>query len=44
MAVLGLLAPWAFLPLWREGVTLCCIVQASHYGGFSCGGSQALVA
>ena len=24
------------------GVTLCCGAQASHCGGFSCGGTQAL--
>ena len=31
-----------FLPLWRVGATLRCGVRASHCGGFSCCGAQAL--
>ena len=43
LAVLGLrCCAWAFLWLWRAGATLRCGVQASHCGGFSCCGAQAL--
>ena len=31
-----------FLQLWRAGATLCCGARASHCGGFSCCGAQAL--
>ena len=31
-----------FLQLWQAGATLCCGARASHCGGFSCCGAQAL--
>ena len=31
-----------FLWLWRAGATLGCGAWASHFGGFSCYGAQAL--
>ena len=31
-----------FLQLWQVGATLCCGAWASHCGGFSCCGAQAL--
>ena len=43
LAVLGLCwCALAFLWLWRAGATLRCSAQASHGGGFSCCGAQAL--
>ena len=43
LAALGLrFCVRALLWLQRAGATLSCDVQASHYGGFSCRGAQAL--
>ena len=43
LAALGLrCCTWAFLWLRRVGVNLRCGVRASHCGGFSCCGAQAL--
>ena len=33
---------WAFSSCVEQGATLLCSVQASHCGGFSCGGARAL--
>ena len=38
----SLLLHTGFLQLRRGGATLCCSVQASHCGGFSCCGARAL--
>ena len=43
MAVLGLrCCTWAFSSCGERGVALRCAAQASHCGGFSCCGAQAL--
>ena len=42
LAVLGLCCCSGFLWLQRAGATLHCNVQASHRGGLSCCGAQAL--
>ena len=43
LAALGLrCCVQAFLWLWRAGATLHCGAGASHCGGFSCHGAQAL--
>ena len=38
----SLLLRMGFLQLQRAGATLCCGARASHCGGFSCCGAQAL--
>ena len=43
LAALGLCCcARAFSKLWRAGATLHCGARASHCGGFSCCGAQAL--
>ena len=38
----ALAALWAFPELWLAGATLCCCEWASHCGGVSCCGTQAI--